>query len=62
MTLYDLAAISQTLGEDEARKLFFDKAAGDRSKFYKFMTQYWNSQKAAKDLNEITENFWNINQ
>jgi len=62
MSIYDLASISQTLGEDEARKLFFEKAAGDRSKFHKFMTQYWNSQKAAKALDEITQNFWNLNQ
>ena len=60
MTLFDLASISANLPEAEARKIFFEKAGGDRVEFFKLMTRYWNSQKAVKVLDEIVENFWNI--
>jgi len=60
MTFFDLASISTDLPESEARKIFFEKAEGDRAEFFKMMTRYWNSQEAVKVLDEIVENFWNI--
>ena len=60
MTLFDLASISANLPEAEARKIFFEKAEGNRTEFFKMMTRYWNSQEAVKVLDEIVENFWNL--
>ncbi len=60
MTLYDLAAISMNLSEADARKMFFEKSNGDRELFHKMRTQYVNSQEAVEVLEEISQNFWNI--
>lgn len=60
MTIYDLASISQNLAEAEARKMFFEKAQGNRNKFHKEMTKYWNSQEAVIIFDEIVNNFWNL--
>jgi len=60
MSLFDLASISMQMQEDDARKIFFEEANGSREHFHQMMVRYWNSQKAAQDLLEISQNFNNI--
>jgi len=57
MTILDLANISRTMSEAQARDIFFKQAAGDRDVFTALMQNYWNSEIADQTLTEIEGNF-----
>ena len=59
-TIYDLSQIAKKLDPTQARKIFFEQAAGDQKEYLNLMSIYQQSKIALSVFEEIKQNFSKI--